>query len=66
MFHPSNRLSCIMKAGCFLFLRNQSNLIVIKEIVPHPVEHHNKAVAESDDAVDVQEDPDHPRDESAE
>ena len=50
----------------FLFLRDQPDLIIIEDIVPGPVEEDDDAVAEADDAVDVQEDPDHPGDESAE
>ena len=49
-----------------LFSRDQPHLIIVEEIIPRPVEHHNNTVSEADDAIDMQEDPDHPGDESAE
>ena len=50
----------------FSLLRDQPHLIVIEEIIPCPVEHHKNSVAKANDAVDVQEHPDHPGNESAE
>ena|SRR5690348_11498183 len=62
--------SCILQrqavAVHILFLRNQPHLIVIEYIIPCPVEHDDNPVAEANDAVDVQEDPDHPGNVSAE
>ena len=57
---------CLLRSARKLFLRDQPDLIVIKYIIPRPVEHHNNSIAEADDAVDVQEDPDHPGDISTE
>lgn len=58
--------SRFMRQKYDLFPRDQPDLIIVKEIIPDPVEHHHNAVAKSDDAIDVQEDPDQPCDESAE
>jgi membrane protease YdiL (CAAX protease family) len=45
---------------------DQAHLVVVEEILPRPGDQHHQAVAEADDAVDVQTDPDQPGDEPAE
>src|ERR1044071_9482261 len=49
-----------------LFPCDQSHLIIVKDIIPGPVDEHRQPVPESDQAEDVEPDPNHPGDESAE
>ncbi len=48
-----------------LFPCNQPHLIVIKDIIPRPVDEHHQPISESDQSVNVEGNPDHPGDESA-
>src|SRR6266540_6733032 len=49
-----------------LFPCNQSYLIIVKHIIPGPVDEDRQPVSESDQAEDVEPNPDHPCNESAE
>src|SRR4026209_1249206 len=49
-----------------LFPCNQSHLIIVKDIIPGLVDEHRQPVSESDEAEDMEPDPNHPGDEAAE
>src|SRR4030095_6301548 len=49
-----------------LLFGDQSDLVLVKEVIPGPVDEHQNAIAKTNQTIDVQEDPDHPGDESAE
>ena len=49
-----------------LLFGDQSDLFLVKDVIPSPVDEHQNAIAKTDQTKYVQGDPDHPGDESAE
>src|SRR5579885_1881457 len=56
-----NMFLCIIP---YLVSKNNTSGMFIRKIRQRPLEHHDKAIAESDQEKDVEEQPHHPREES--